>query len=256
MDFESYIARERQLIAKLDKERSESNSYERRADVGNYELAEDEIRLLKAGEYVLSRSEVAADAVMAIDERLAELHRIEDEASARNADFLRRVTEWETRFDQRYNEVLGTIAREVSNVEARTTELNALIEAADKNIRHVSDTAADNVRKISEMSVEEMRKISESSAAEVKATTGASMEEVRTISHSSVEEMNKISESATASIRSISESTTAEISRIAEELKASQAEFDASVGDKLTRDKETVERIKHIMQQMNEMIKI
>jgi hypothetical protein len=245
MDFESYIARERQLIAKLDKERSESNSYERRADVGNYELAEDEIRLLKAGEYVLSRSEVAADAVMAIDERLAELHRIEDEASTRNADFLRRVTEWETRFDQRYNEVLDKIAREVSNVEARTAELNALIEAADKNIRHVSDSAADNVRKISDASV-----------AEVKASTGSSIEEVRAISHASVEEMSKISESATANIRSISESTTAEISHIAEDLKASQAEFDASVGDKLTRDKETVERIKHIMQQMNEMIKI
>jgi len=256
MEFESYIARERQLIARLDRERSDSNSYEQRADVGNYEIVEDEIRLLKAGEYVLNRSEIAADAVMAIDERLAELHRMEDEAGARNSDFLKRVSEWETRFDQRYTEVMNRISRETAGVEARTAELNALIEAADKNIRQISDTAAGNVRTISEASVEEVQKISEATAAQIKVTSSSTVEEVRTISQSSVEEMKKISEAATESIRNISDSATGEITRIAGDLKTSQTEFDSSVSDKLTRDKETVERIKHIMQQMNDMIKI
>src|SRR3974390_21073 len=113
MDFESYIGRERQLLGRIERERAEMNSHEPDAWRGNYQLAADEIKLLRAGDYVTSASEMAADAVLALDERMTELRQIEAEANAKNETFLKRVEAWETKFDGRYAEVMATIAREM-----------------------------------------------------------------------------------------------------------------------------------------------
>ena len=190
MDFESYIAMERQLIARLDRERNDSNSYERRAEVCDCHglTEEDGIRLPKTGERVTYGSDTA-DAISAIDEHLADLHRVEAEINAMNADFIKRVSDFESRFDQRYNEIMDRINLEFAALEARNTELNA-----------ASMTSTEEVRKISESAIEDLR-------------------------------------------------------RISEDLKMAQAVFDASVNDKLSRDQETIERIRYIMKQMNDMIK-
>lgn len=212
MDFESYIGRERQLISKLDKERTDNNSYERRADVGNYELAEDEIRLLRSGDYVQTRTDIAMEAVATLDERLAELLRIEDSINARSAEFKKKIAEWDTGFDHRCAGIIDRIDAQLATLEKRNAELHKTIDTAGKDL-----------------------------AATRKATT---------------EEITTISAASTAEVRKISGTATAEIEKLAAELKVTQAEFDASVTEKLKQDKETVERIRYMMKMMSEMVKM
>ena len=222
MDFESYIGRERQLLARIERERAELNSHEPRAETGNYQLAEDEIRLLKAGDYVAGASEVAADAVAALDERISALRKAEHEANARNETFVRRVAEWETKFDARYAELTGKIAREMAALESRNAELTRTIEEAEQSMRHGAASVAEALNRARQQSVADIETLSEATE---------------------------------ASLREISEATTADVDRRIESLRQAQATFEAAVNEKLENDKQTIERIKYMITAMNEIIK-
>ena len=64
----SYIGKERQLLSRIERERAELNSHEPDAWRGNYQMAADEIKLLRAGDYVREASGMAADAIAALDQ--------------------------------------------------------------------------------------------------------------------------------------------------------------------------------------------
>jgi vacuolar-type H+-ATPase subunit I/STV1 len=233
MDFESYIGRERQLLARIERERAELNSHEPRAETGNYQLAEDEIRLLKAGDYVAGASEVAADAVAALDERISALRKAEHEANARNEAFVRRVAEWETKFDARYAELTGKIAREMAALESRNAELTRTIEEAEQSMRHGAASVAEALNRARHQSEANIRHLSEATEANIRQLSGTSE----------------------ASLREISEATTADVDRRIESLRQAQAAFEAAVNEKLENDKQTIERIKYMITAMNEIIK-
>lgn len=222
MDFESYIGRERQLLARIERERAELNSHEPRAEAGNYQLAEDEIRLLKSGDYVTNASELAADVVKALDERMVLLKHLEESASTRNETFVKRVGEWETRFDVRYVELMEKINKEMAALDARNAELSRKIEVAERNMKDI----------------------------------GASAEESLSTARQQAEaDIRSISESTEASLKDISKATTGDVDRLVDSLRRAQAEFETSVNEKLENDKQTIERIKYMITAMNEIIK-
>ncbi len=244
MDFESYIGKERQLLGRIEKERAELNSHEPNAWEGNYGLAADEIKLLKAGDYVNRASGMAADAVVTLDDRLSQLRQIEGDASARNEAFLKRVSEWETKFDVRYSEVMAAMAREMAALEARNAQLTQRIETAEQNLGEISRNAESTLRGISGKSEKSMREIGEQ--------TEQNLRQASERTEASIKEMSEITE---ANMKDISKSTAADVERLVSSLKSAQAEFEANVNEKLEQDRQTLERIKYMITAMNEIIK-
>ncbi|MGA9138797.1 MAG: hypothetical protein WBZ29_01135 [Methanocella sp.] len=233
MDFESYIGKERQLLGRIEKERAELNSHEPNAWEGNYRLAADEIKLLKAGDYVNRASETAADAIVTLDERMSQLRKLESDASARNETFLKRVGEWETKFDARYSEVMAAMAREMAALEARNAQLTQRIEAAERNLNGICNRSEKSMHETGELTERNLRQASERAEASIK-------------------EMSEITE---ANMKDISKATTADVDRLVGSLKNAQAEFEANVNEKLEQDRQTLERIKYMITAMNEIIK-
>lgn len=244
MDFESYIGKERQLLSRIDRERAEMNSHEPDAWRGNYQLAADEIKLLQAGDYVREASEMAADAIVALDERMSQLRQIEAGANAKNETFLKRVEAWETRFDQRYAEVMAAMAREMTALEARNAELTRRIEAAEKNLLEISRKSENGLRDISGNSEKNLREISAMADRSLKETAEQTELTIR-----------QASERAETSLKDISTSTYADVDRLVGSLKAAQAEFEASINEKLEQDKQTLEKIKFMISTMSDIIK-
>jgi hypothetical protein len=244
MDFESYIGKERQLLGRIEKERTELNSHEPNAWEGNYRLAADEIKLLKAGDYVYSASEMAADAVVALDERMSQLRQLEGDASARNEAFLKRVSDWETKFDARYSEVMAAMAREMAALEARNTGLTKRIETAERNLIDISGKSEKSLKDISSRSEKSIREMGEQAELNLRQATERA--------EGSIKEMSEITE---ANLKDTSKATTADVDRLVGSLKSAQAEFEASVNEKLEQDRQTLERIKYMITAMNEIIK-
>jgi hypothetical protein len=255
MDFESYIGKERQLLNRMERERAEMNSHEPDAWRGNYQLAADEIKLLRAGDYVNGASEMAADAIMALDERMGQLRQIEAEANAKNETFLKRVEAWETKFDVRYAEVMAAMAREMAALEARNVELTKRIEAAEialqENGRKTEKKLADASGK-SEKSLTDISARSEKSLKETAERTESSIRQTSERVEGSIREMSEITE---ARLKDISRTTHAEVDQLVGSLKAAQAEFEASINEKLEQDKQTLEKIKFMISTMSDIIK-
>ena len=218
MDFESYIGRERQLLARIDRERAELNAHEPNAERGNYQLVGDELRLLQAGEVVEQAAEQAAAAAKLLDERLTRLRQSEEMVNARTDTFLKRVGDWEAKFDARYAEAMEKMAHEMAALEAR--------------------------------SAESMKKI----AGEMAALEARNAELTRRIEAAKAD-VRDLSEVAEANLRDLGRTTTADLDRAIEELRQAQAEFEASVNAKLESDQQTIERIKFMLSTMSEIIK-
>lgn len=233
MDFESYIGKERQLLGRIEKERAELNSHEPNAWEGNFRLAADEIKLLKAGDYVNHAAERAADAVGALDERMGQLKRLEGNANARNEAFLKRVADWETKFDARYAEAMAAMAREMTALETHNAELTRRIEAAEHNLAEIGSTSEKNVHEIGDSVEWNLRQSSERTEAGIR----------------------EMSEKTEANLKELHQATAADIDRLVSSLKSAQAEFEASVNEKLEQDRQTLERIKYMITAMNEIIK-
>jgi ElaB/YqjD/DUF883 family membrane-anchored ribosome-binding protein len=244
MDFESYIGKERQLLGRIEKERAELNSHEPNAWEGNYRLAADEIKLLKAGDYVNGASGMAADAVVALDERMSQLRQLEGDASARNEMFLKRVSEWETKFDVRYSEVMAAMAREMTALEARNAELTSRIETAERNLKEISSKSENNLIDIGTKSEKTIHEIGE--------RTEWNLRQASERVEGSIKETSELT---AANLKEISRATTEDVDRPVGSLKSAQAEFEASVNEKLEQDRLTLERIKYMITAMNEIIK-
>jgi hypothetical protein len=266
MDFESYIGKERQLLGRIEKERAEMNSHEPNAWEGNYRLAADEIKLLKAGDYVKSVSEMAADAIVALDERMSQLRQLESDANARNEAFLKRVSEWETEFDARYTEAMTAMAREAAALDARNAELTKHIAVAQQNLEAMRREAESNLREISSSSESAMREISGKSEREIRQIGERTEANVRLASEQTetmIKDMSDITESriksmgetTEANLKALSKATTVEVEQLVASLKYAQAEFEASVNEKLEQDRQTIDRIKFMISTMNEIIK-
>ena len=131
MDFEKYIGKEKQLLTKLEKDQMALGAYERRSNAGTLDLAEDEIKLLQSGRLVKQHIDAANETSKALDERSAKLKEMQDELSTKNAELQLRISEWETSFDGRYNELMNKVDAEVKALEIRNKELIAFTKAQE-----------------------------------------------------------------------------------------------------------------------------
>jgi hypothetical protein len=244
MDFESYIGKERQLLSRIERERAEMNSHEPDAWRGNYQLAADEIKLLRAGDYVRETSGMAADAIVALDERMAKLKQIEAEAVAKNATFLKRVDAWETKFDQRYAEIMAAMAREMAAMEAKNVQLTQRIETAERNMQEISRKAESTLQDISGKSEKNLKE-----------TAGRTEQTIRQASERAESSMKEMSEITEANLKDLSKATYADVDKLVGSLKAAQAEFEASINEKLEQDKQTLEKIRFMISTMSDIIK-
>ncbi len=255
MDFESYIGKERQLLGRIERERAEMNSHEPDAWRGNYQLAADEIKLLRAGDYVNSASEMAADAIVALDERMAQLRQIEAGANAKNEKFLKRVEAWETKFDMRYAEVMAGMAREMAAMETRNVQLTQRIEVAEKSLQEIGRKTEKNILDVggkSEKNLVDISTRSEKSLKETAERTELSIRQASEHTEGSIKEMSEITE---ANLKDISKTTYSDVDRLVSSLKAAQAEFEASINEKLEQDKQTLEKIRFMISTMSDIIK-
>lgn len=159
MDFEKYIGKEKQLLSKLEKDQVALGAYERRGNAGTLDLAEDEIKLIQSGRLVQKHIEAANETSKALDERATKLKEMQDELNTSNAELQLRISEWETSFDGRYNELMTRVDTEVKSLEirnkeliaftkaqedilaARNLDLNNKIEAAESGFKQSSDSA-------------------------------------------------------------------------------------------------------------------
>jgi hypothetical protein len=244
MDFESYIGKERQLLSRIERERAEMNSHEPDAWRGNYQLAADEIKLLRAGDYVDSASEMAADAIVALDERMVVLRQIEAEANAKNETFLKRVEAWETKFDLRYSEVMAAMAREMATMTDRNAQLTKRVEAAEKSMLEIGRKSEKSLLEISNKSEKNLKETAE--------RTELSIRQASEHAETSIKEM---SEMTAANLKDISKATYSDVDRLVSSLKAAQAEFEASINEKLEQDKQTLEKIRFMISTMSDIIK-
>jgi len=131
MDFEKYIGKEKQLLARLERERASLNAYERRGNAGSLDYAEDELKLLDTLKLVRDRIAAAEAMARELDERLARLTEMEIGLGKKNAQTQRRIEEWESSFDVRYNELLRRVEAGMSALELRNRELLTFVKAQE-----------------------------------------------------------------------------------------------------------------------------
>jgi hypothetical protein len=159
MDFEKYIGKEKQLISRLERERTSLNAYERRGNAGSLDIAEDELKLLDTIKMVKEHIASAEAASKAMDERAEKLRELEASVNKKGAQTQKRIEEWESSFDVRYNELLKRVEGEVAGLEirnkefltfikaqediynARSAELASKAEASEAGIRQASDNS-------------------------------------------------------------------------------------------------------------------
>jgi len=131
MDFEKYIGKEKQLITRLERERASINAYERRGNAGSLDYAEDELKLLDTLKLVKEHITAAEATSKALDDRSAMLRELEANVNKRNAQTQKRVEEWESSFDARYNELLSRVEGEITGLELRNKELLTFVKAQE-----------------------------------------------------------------------------------------------------------------------------
>ena len=133
MDFDKYIGKEKQLLSKMDRERTNLEVYERRGNAGTLDLAEDEIKLLQSGKLVRQHMEAAEGTMKALDERAKALQLMQDELNTKNAELQLRISEWEGSFGSRYSELMNKVDTEVKALEIRNRELIAFTKAQEES---------------------------------------------------------------------------------------------------------------------------
>jgi hypothetical protein len=131
MDFEKYIGKEKQLLMRLEKERSSINAYERRGNAGSLDYAEDELKLLDTLKMVKEHIAMAEETSKALDERSARLKEMEEGLNKKNSQTQKRIEEWESTFDARYNSLLQHVETEVTGLELRNKELIIFVKAQE-----------------------------------------------------------------------------------------------------------------------------
>jgi hypothetical protein len=131
MDFEKYIGKEKQLLSRLERERASLSAYERRGNAGSLDIAEDELKLLDTLKLVKEHIAAAEAASRELDERAARLAEMEAGINKKNAQTQKRIEEWESSFDVRYNELLKRVEDDVAGLELRNKEFLMFVKAQE-----------------------------------------------------------------------------------------------------------------------------
>ncbi len=131
MDFEKYIGKEKQLLSRLERERASLNAYERRGNAGSLDYAEDELKLLDTLRLVREHMADAEAISRELDERSTRLLEMEASLNRKNAQTQKHIEEWESSFDNRYNDLLNRVEADVNNLEVRGKELLAFVKAQE-----------------------------------------------------------------------------------------------------------------------------
>lgn len=131
MDFEKYIGKEKPLLSRLDRDRASLNAYERRGNAGTLDIAEDELKLLDTLKQVKEHIAAAEAASKALDERAQKLKELEESVNRKGAQTQKRIEEWESSFDDKYNVLLKRVEDEVGALELRNKELVAFMKAQE-----------------------------------------------------------------------------------------------------------------------------
>jgi hypothetical protein len=131
MDFEKYIGKDRQLLDSLDSARSDAAAYEKHGNAGSLDIAEDDIKLLKTGNYVKACQESAEASAKDLDVKLSMLKGSQKELELKNAGAVLKIIEWEDSFDQKYKDMSGRIEEEMKALERSNKEFSALVKAQD-----------------------------------------------------------------------------------------------------------------------------
>ncbi|BAI60439.1 hypothetical protein MCP_0367 [Methanocella paludicola SANAE] len=131
MDFEKYIGKEKPLLSRLDRDRASLNAYERRGNAGTLDIAEDELKLLDTLKQVKEHIAAAEAASKALDERAQRLKELEESVNRKGAQTQKRIEEWESSFDDKYNVLLKRVEDEVGALELRNKELVAFMKAQE-----------------------------------------------------------------------------------------------------------------------------
>ncbi len=132
MDFEKYIGKEKPLLSRLDRDRASLNAYERRGNAGTLDIAEAELKLLDTLKQVKEHIAAAEAASKALDERAEKLKELEAAVNKKGAQTQKRIEEWESTFDSRYNLLLKRVEDEVGMLELRNKELVAFMKAQEE----------------------------------------------------------------------------------------------------------------------------
>jgi len=132
MDFEKYIGKEKPLLSRLDRDRASLNAYERRGNAGTLDIAEDELMLLDTVKRVKEHIAAAEAASKALDERAEKLKELEAAVNKKGAQTQKRIEEWESTFDTRYNLLMKRVEDEVGMLELRNKELVAFMKAQEE----------------------------------------------------------------------------------------------------------------------------
>ncbi len=131
MDFEKYIGKEKPLLSRLDRDRASLSAYERRGNAGTLDIAEDELKLLDTFKQVKEHIAAAEAASKALDERAQKLKELEESVNRKGAQTQKRIEEWESSFDDKYNVLLKRVEDEVRTMELRNKELAAFMKAQE-----------------------------------------------------------------------------------------------------------------------------
>jgi hypothetical protein len=166
MDFDTYIGKEKQLLTRLERERAAINSYEKKGNEGNLDLAEDEIKLLRMSLLMKTRTDSAMDASRELDEKIVRIKEAEDKAEMKNAEMVLKISEWETAFDSKYKQLLSRMDKEMSTMETRNKEFmefsrkqEELFKARNDQLIARIDEAEKSLKKANEKTYSEISQL-------------------------------------------------------------------------------------------------
>jgi len=166
MDFEKYIGKEKPLLARLDRDRAALNAYERRGNAGTLDYAEDELRLLATLKDVKAQIAEAEAVTKAMSEQAESLRELEASIGKKGAATQKRIEEWESSFDTKYNDLLKRVEDEVAALEQRNRELitfaraqEEIFNARSAEITSKADASEAGIRQASDNAYQEMSDI-------------------------------------------------------------------------------------------------
>jgi len=161
MDFEKYIGKEKPLL-----DRAALNAYERRGNAGTLDYAEDELRLLATLKDVKAQIAEAEAVTKAMSEQAESLRELEASIGKKGAATQKRIEEWESSFDTKYNDLLKRVEDEVAALEQRNRELitfaraqEEIFNARSAEITSKADASEAGIRQASDNAYQEMSDI-------------------------------------------------------------------------------------------------
>ncbi|HTY91263.1 MAG TPA: hypothetical protein VMC84_08820, partial [Methanocella sp.] len=147
-------------------DRAALNAYERRGNAGTLDYAEDELRLLATLKDVKAQIAEAEAVTKAMSEQAESLRELEASIGKKGAATQKRIEEWESSFDTKYNDLLKRVEDEVAALEQRNRELitfaraqEEIFNARSAEITSKADASEAGIRQASDNAYQEMSDI-------------------------------------------------------------------------------------------------